>query len=139
VFQFESARSYEDLRNAMSTLSANFSEWMSSSQQDSLRRAFITWLRAVILPRIREKGIPEAGDLQEVCMLLDERMDQWEQDFKRQGHRDGEAALLLRQLGKRFGELPTWVAQRMREADLEQLDRWGEQLMDAQTLEAVFI
>ncbi|MBK8534302.1 MAG: DUF4351 domain-containing protein [Candidatus Competibacteraceae bacterium] len=46
--------------------------------------------------------------------------------------------LLHRQLRKRFGELPDWVATRLQEATTAQLELWAEQLLDAETLEGVF-
>jgi hypothetical protein len=41
-------------------------------------------------------------------------------------------------LRKRFGELPQWAEQKMLDADVETLELWGEALLDAETLEAVF-
>lgn len=60
------------------------------------------------------------------------------QEGLQQGLQEGEARLLLRQLQKRFGEVPDWVRARLNDAPLEQLESWGERLLDAASLEALF-
>ncbi len=55
-----------------------------------------------------------------------------------QGLQQGEIRVLRRQLTRRFGELPVWVEDRLQEAPLEQLELWGERLLEASRLEEVF-
>ncbi|MBM0107118.1 DUF4351 domain-containing protein [Steroidobacter sp. S1-65] len=70
--------------------------------------------------------------------MLADRIQEWGEEFKREGLREGEAQLLLRQLRRRFGELPVWVQSRLQQAPSEQLERWGERLLEIDTLEALF-
>ena len=78
--------------------------------------------------------------------MLADRIQEWGEEFKREGLREGmrqgvragEANLLLRQLRRRFGELPDWVQPRLQQAPSEQLERWGERLLEVDTLEALF-
>ena len=49
-----------------------------------------------------------------------------------------EAALLERQLIKRFGPLPAEIQQRLAEADTGQLEFWAERVLDATTLDLIF-
>jgi len=42
------------------------------------------------------------------------------------------------QLTRRFGELPAWADTRLQEAPPEQLELWGERLLEASRLEGVF-
>ena len=78
--------------------------------------------------------------------MLEERIEVWKAEWKQegmlagrqQGNREGEARLLLRLLQKRFGELPRWVSLRVQQAQSEQLECWGERLLDVQRLEALF-
>ncbi|MBF0173589.1 MAG: Rpn family recombination-promoting nuclease/putative transposase [Magnetococcales bacterium] len=65
------------------------------------------------------------------------RQDGW-QDGWQDGQQEGEAALLLRLLQRRFGSLPEWVVGRVRSADQTLLERWGDQIFDATTLEDLF-
>jgi len=55
-----------------------------------------------------------------------------------QGRQEGEAALLERQLIRRFGALPEWAGERLRSATEEDLIRWAEAVLSAPSLEAVF-
>jgi len=50
----------------------------------------------------------------------------------------GQAALLLRLLRARFGELPQAVENRLQAADTSQLEHWAERVLTAKTLEQVF-
>lgn len=83
-------------------------------------------------------------------MRLTERLKQWENDVrqrawqesllegKNEGIREGESLLLQRQLIRRFGTLPKEVEERLRLASLDELDAWGERVLDANRLEEVF-
>jgi hypothetical protein len=41
-------------------------------------------------------------------------------------------------LQRRFGEIPSWVDEKVDHADSETLDKWSMSVLDAATLEAVF-
>ena len=56
----------------------------------------------------------------------------------REGRHEGERKLLLRQLRARFGELPAAVTTRVDAAEEADLERWGERVLAADTLAAVF-
>jgi hypothetical protein len=65
--------------------------------------------------------------------------------LRREGRTEGRVEdaprrveLLLRQLAKRFGPLPTETVSRITAAAIPELDRWGERLLDAKTLGEVF-
>jgi hypothetical protein len=75
-------------------------------------------------------------DAQEIStMLAIHTTTDWTVRWKQQG----ESQLLRRQLQRRFGtNLPDWVNERLDHADTDQLETWGEALLDARTLEAVF-
>jgi hypothetical protein len=52
-----------------------------------------------------------------------------------QGRREGECALLLRQLRRRFGDaVNANVEQRIATASLEQIDTWAERVLSAAKL-----
>ena len=63
--------------------------------------------------------------------------DEGRQEGRDEGRREAAAALVGRQLAKRFGPLDTPVRSRLEQATLEQLDDWAERLLDAPSLEAV--
>jgi hypothetical protein len=53
------------------------------------------------------------------------------------GRLEGEAAFLLRLLGRRFGALPAGVGDRAAAADAAALETWGLRVLDAGSLEDV--
>lgn len=54
------------------------------------------------------------------------------------GRVEGESRLLRRLLERRFGVLPLWVSEQLANASEQQLEAWGEAILTAPTLEAVF-
>lgn len=46
--------------------------------------------------------------------------------------------MLEKMLRFRFGELPGWAIGHLAEAYIPQLEQWGEQLLQVETLEQVF-
>lgn len=78
--------------------------------------------------------------------MLAERFEEWAEQLKQkwllegrqEGRQEGEARLLERRIRKRFGELPTWAAARLQQAKPEQLERWGERVIEASSLAALF-
>ena len=55
-----------------------------------------------------------------------------------QGMRQGESALLERQLTRRFGPPSAETLARLQAATVEQLEQWAENILDATMLEDVF-
>ena len=51
-----------------------------------------------------------------------------------EGRREGERALLLRQLRSRFGELPANAVARVESADVDVLERCADRVLSAKTL-----
>ena len=60
------------------------------------------------------------------------------QQGMQQGKLEGEAAVLSRQMAKRFGPLSPQIQAKLHNATLEQLDIWADRILDAPTLEALF-
>lgn len=59
-------------------------------------------------------------------------------DILQEGRQEGEAKLLVRQLTRRFGELPAGVRKMIDAANSDTLERWGDLVLDAHSLEDVF-
>jgi len=111
----------------------------------------VVWINRVVLKRlVPNEPIPEVTDLQEIDNMLAERVVQWTEKWKQEGLQQGllegkleglqlgEEKLLERQLTRRFGPLNEETRQRLQAADLDQLERWADNILDAQTLEDVF-
>ena len=54
------------------------------------------------------------------------------------GRVEGESKLLKRQLERRFGVLPAWATEKLTNAPEPALEAWGEDVLTAPTLDAVF-
>jgi len=60
------------------------------------------------------------------------------QKGRQEGRQEGEAAVLLRQLTRRFGPLGAPVTEKIRQASPAELEQWADNILDARSLDAVF-
>jgi hypothetical protein len=93
-------------------------------------------LDAVLGPLM--EWLSSAEELQDIRAEIAERYRVWGEQIKREGAAQGEAHLLLRQLRRRFGELPEAVTARVKSAPVDQVESWAEELLDAASLDALF-
>jgi hypothetical protein len=64
-------------------------------------------------------------------------VEQGREQGREEGREQGERVLLLRQLRKRFGELPAIVVARVESAEVAVIERWGDRVLNATTLAEV--
>lgn len=142
LFQLEKSRTPDDIQCVLVRLV----EWLRSSDHLPLRRAFVVWLKRVILPaRAPEAEIPDVVELQEMQTVLAERVKGWVEEWKEMGLKQGleqgvhlgETKLLRRLLTRRFGKLPAWAEERLQSADEATLEHWAEQILECESLEAL--
>jgi hypothetical protein len=73
---------------------------------------------------------------------VEDKQEEWLQQGIEQGlHRGighGEGLLLQKLLSKRFGDLPPEMVQMIRSAEPKEIELWGERVLDAPSLQAVF-
>lgn len=147
LFRLENSRTPEDVQQVLQALI----DWLQSSEQDHLQRAFTIWLKKVFLPgRMPEVAFDEIQDLQEVHSMLAERVKEWSKNWKQEGIEEGieeglqkgeikgEMNLLLRQLEWRFGAVSETITARVKQADSPTLQLWSKRILTAQTIEEVF-
>jgi hypothetical protein len=160
LFRLENAADPAELFGLVDAISA----WFASQKGFQAARAvFAEMLGAAMAPLGPDLRVP--GELLEVKNMLATRMARWreqseqqlkqqlEQQLKQQleqqwlqegekrgeqrGEQRGEAALLLRQLERRFGALPGWARERVLSAESVTMQAWGLRVLDAETLEEV--
>ena len=118
---------------------------------DGLRPLFAELLGGLMGPLAPGVRVPE--ELLEVRNMLATRAEDWKRQWLQEGRAEGltegraeglteglvkgEAALLLRQLERRFGALPTEVRARVAAADTAALEAWGLRVLDAGSLDDV--
>ena len=71
-------------------------------------------------------------------LAVERGREKWMAEGKVEGKLEGKLETLTRLLTRRFGPLPDWVAQRLNDGTLEQLDAWFDLGLDAATLAEVF-
>ena len=96
---------------------------------------FIDWV--IALP----KGL-DAAFWDEVKQFEQERAVQYVTTGERigieKGMQQGEAIILLRQMKKKFGDLPKDAEERIEKADSDTLLEWSENVLSAETIDEVF-
>lgn len=108
-----------------------------------LRRAFTVFIQRVVLRKLApDQQVPDFNDLQEIETMLAENAVPWSVRFRQEGHREGrqegEAAVLLRQLLRRFGPLGAATVERVQKASPAELEQWADNILDAGSLAEVF-
>jgi Putative transposase, YhgA-like/Domain of unknown function (DUF4351) len=117
---------------------------------ERVRSVFVDMLGAILAPLVPGVRVPD--ELLEVRNMLATRAEAWkqqrqegeqmaeqrgEQRGEQKGRQEGEAALLRRQLERRFGALPGWALDRIAGADPAALEDWGLRVLDAGSLDDV--
>ena len=142
MFRMENSQSSKQFEDALASLI----EWTKRPEHDNLRRAFTIWIKRVLFPRkMPGKEIPNLDNLNEVRAML-ERVDDWtigaRQEGMQQGMQQGgqqvASTALLRQMKKKFGNLPKDTEDRIGNADSDTLLVWLENFVSAKTIEDVF-
>ena len=153
LFRLEQGRTVSDVRRVLQTLDRMLRE----PALDSLRRAFGVWVKSLLrrkAPASSLEEINQINDIMEADSMLAERIEGWFDDaWKRgmqkgieegrqeglqQGLQQGEAMVLSRILTLRFGNLPSWVHERLAAASRQELETWVDLALSAESLHAVF-
>ena len=139
LFRLENSRTPE----AVSQVLENLIAWLTMSEQASVRRAFTVWLKRVFLPgRIPGVEIAKVHDIQEVKTMLAERVKEWTREWERQGiekgRQEGAAAVLARQVERKFGSVDEDVKKRIATAKLQDLQTWTDNILTAATIDEMF-
>jgi hypothetical protein len=103
-----------------------------------LRMPADAWERRTAEPLLVKFGFdPGQGESPEEKMTLAEIRQQVE-EAQQKLRDEGKRMLLLKQLRRRFGDLPSATVARVEAAEPEVLEAWGEQFATAQSLDEVF-
>ncbi len=111
--------------------------------QHALRRDIGTWVLEVTgNDRLLQALVKEFVNPKGTSMNMDRAYKDWVRRMKAQGVSQGisqgRADLLTQQLAQKFGAVPVKIKRRLQSASIEELDRWGINILSAQTPEEVF-
>ena len=70
-------------------------------------------------------------------MTLEEKFEQWAEDYRREGRLEGAIRLLQRQLTRRFGPSDRGSMTAISAASFEEVETWCDRLVDATSLAEV--
>ncbi|MEO5348014.1 MAG: DUF4351 domain-containing protein [Magnetococcus sp. YQC-9] len=59
-------------------------------------------------------------------------------DSEQKGLQDGKTDTLLKQMRRKFGQTPDWVAEKVQAASLEQIEAWSDNFVFANSVDEVF-
>lgn len=94
--------------------------------------------KLMILSGLRGAEFIVREEARKMGISVDIRENKFFQEAYAAGIKDGEQKVLLRQLERRFGVLPEWVLERVKQADSATLEEASLRLLDAANLAEVF-
>ena len=141
VFRFERPDKPETISDLLSLLK----DWLQD--RPDLRRMFALWIRATLMRKTEYRIVlPEIDDLQELNVMLAERLEEWAHGYEAQGVQKGmqqgsqqaAASMLTSLMRARFGALPDAVTLKINESSSEVLAVWFERALNAKTIDDIF-
>ncbi len=153
VFRIEHPATPEAVQNLIGLLN----DWLSDNPE--LRRIFARWIRATLMRRSEYRILmPEVNDLQELKVMLSDKLEEWAKGYKAEGRMEGRMEghmegltegvnkgrmegielTLERLLARRFGPLPEWAITRAHRLSVDELQDALDKILDAKSIEEVF-
>jgi prophage antirepressor-like protein len=139
LFRIEKSDEWSEVRESVRRLRQS----LPPAEAD-LRRAFETWLKKVVMPRLglSQEEVSAAATLEEVDTMLAEKIDRWNRELRekslQEGLQEGEARIVLQLLRLKFGALAPEIEEQVRSADADRLLGWSERILTAERLQDVF-
>jgi flagellar biosynthesis/type III secretory pathway protein FliH len=141
LFCIEKSRDWSEVLSGVQRLRRNV-----PPEETSLRRAFETWLKKVILPRFGLSPADARLTLEDLETMLAENIDRWNRQIREEvreegreeGRQEGEALVVLRLLRLKFGPLAPEIEERVRSADADRLLEWSERILTAERVQDLF-
>ena len=86
--------------------------------------------------------LPQIDELQELKVMLADRLEEWALDYEAQGMKkgmqQGEMLALQKLITKRFGVIPASVLSVIAGASSVQIELWLDRVLDAHSLDDLF-
>ncbi|MCP4347771.1 MAG: DUF4351 domain-containing protein [Desulfobacterales bacterium] len=84
--------------------------------------------------RYRKEYLPKSQHKEELMGFTQMMIDKG----RKQGKKEGEVLVLKRQISRRFGTVPVWAEDRLKQAEQKDLEIWIDRILDAGSVEEVF-
>jgi predicted transposase YdaD len=135
LFRIEKSRDWFEVQSSVHRLRQSI-----PPDEASLRQAFETWLRKLILPRLglSQEEAAAVSTLEEIETMLAESIDRWNREIREEGRQEEGARIVLRLLRLKFGPLDPEIEERVHSANADRLLEWSERILTAESLHDVF-
>jgi len=145
IFRMEHTHDTEEVKRAIRYLGQAVAQ---SPFKQTIDKAVMQWLQYRLNSKLPD--LPVMDEFQKGIEMIETNMDRiranimaegvllGEQRGMQQGMQQGEGVLLRRQLTRRFGSLPAAMEARLAQASIDQLETWGDRVLDAKSLDDVF-
>jgi hypothetical protein len=134
LIRLERGRSREELERIIGDLVAA----LPGPDEGGVRRAFVVWIRRVLLAGRAEEEIPELVNLEEFRTMLLESVEEWNKEIEARGEEKGLRVALSHQLEVKFGDLDDRTRAQVAAGDPQHLMEWIERVLTAERLADVF-
>lgn len=138
LIRLERGRNRDDIERVIGDLVAA----LPGPDEGGVRRAFVVWIRRVLLAGRAEEEIPELVNLEEFRTMLLESVEEWSHEIEekgvQKGREEGRRDALLHLLEVRFGSLDERTRAQVAAADPQLLMEWIERVLTAERLADVF-
>jgi hypothetical protein len=140
VFSVENAgESWEALQRAVDRIVAII---QADPHKERIDRIITRWLKRHLHRLGAGINLDRLNSLVEDKAMLAENLENLVKKERLEGRQEGRlegfAGLLRMQLAFKFGDLPSWVDEKLASATDEQLGEWGTQMLTANSLEELF-
>ena len=104
-----------------------------------LGKMMARWIRATLMRKSEYHiFLPQVDELQEINVMLADRLEEWAHQYEARGESRGESLALQKLLTKRFGVIPPDVMGMIAAASKEQIEAWFDVAIDASSYDEVF-
>ncbi|MGI9573915.1 Rpn family recombination-promoting nuclease/putative transposase [Alloalcanivorax xenomutans] len=158
VFALENGATSRDMLRVI----ARLVDWLKDPEQQYLEQGILEWLRRRGPSLDSQVPWQAVHNLREAHSMLEDRVREWKAQFwregleagmkkgrrqglqkgRQEGRQEGSTTearnILLRQLRRRFGEVPAEIETRLNGASREQLEDWIDRVYEVETVAAVF-
>ena len=137
VFRMEANRSNDKILAVIEALT----EMLNAPEMEALQRVFNVWTMGLL-----QRHAPDtetSKKLKKIKNIFKERKmaeaiyESWGDAYQKKGEKKGKTEFLTRLLSRRFGQLPKWAENRISKAEPEQIENWGDAVLDASNLTEV--
>jgi len=82
----------------------------------------------------REEYLPKSPKKEEIMGLI----ELGKREGRKEGRKEGEARMLSKLMTRRFGKVPVWAENRLKQAEEKELEIWIDRILDAGSVEEIF-